>query len=261
MFCYIDLDVDDSRGAYKRACDFVDKNSIKYGLSTNILQELGGREKLSIPELVENDYTYSSKGRVQTQPQKACRLVFELQPKDSPLAVENFVALCTGVKGKSKSSGLPLHYLGSQIHRYVPGFIMQGGDIIFSNGTGGESIWGKKFKDDPKGLKLRHSKRGILSMGNGGKNSNTSQWFITLDNETKTCDGKHVVFGQLIHGFDVLDLVQKLIQSRGGVTADEVPPFSITVTSCGEWTPDVDAASGYWAEDDLFKQFVKSSFS
>lgn len=254
MHCYIDIDLDDSRGAYQRACQFVEKNSIKYGLSTNNLSYLGGREKISVPELVENDYN-SAKGRVQCHPQRACRIVFELFPKESPLAVENFVALCKGTKGKSKSSGIPLNYKDSKMHRYVPGFVIQGGDFVFANGSGGESIWGKKFKDDTKGLKLKHNKRGVLSMGNSGKNANSSQFFITLGNETKACDGKHVVFGQMIHGFDVLDLIEEMRQTKQyGEVVDEVPPFSIVITSCGEWKMG-DPVNGYWAEDDTFKPF------
>ena len=134
-YCYLDLDLDDSRNAYKRACEFVDNCSIKYGLSSNILSELGGREKISILELVSNDFNYSSKGRVQCQPQLYCRLIFELFPETSPLACENFISLCVGNKGISKQSGLPLHYQNSNIHRYISNFIMQGGDFIFHNGS------------------------------------------------------------------------------------------------------------------------------
>lgn len=272
VYCYLDFDLDDSRAAYARACDFVDKCSIKYGLSTNVLAELGGREKLSIPELVANDFNYGSKGRVQCQPQAACRMVFELFPDISPLACENFIALCTGEKGKSKQSGLLLHYQGCTIHRYVSNFVMQGGDFVFGNGSGGESIWGKKFKDDTKGLKQKHNKRGVLSMGNSGKNSNSSQFFITLGTEgAKACDGKHTVFGQVIHGFEVLDLIEQMKTAatvRAGTGAGaattmnggdaEVPPFSIVITSCGVWTEDL-PITGYWAEDDSFKPFATTS--
>ena len=136
-YCYIDFDINDARASYRRACDFVEKNSIKYGLSSNKLRELGGREVLSIAGLVANDFQYSKLGTVRVKPQKCCRIVFEMFTDISPLACENFQHLCTGSKGKSKSSGIQLHYKGSNIHRIVPGFIIQGGDIIFSNGTGG----------------------------------------------------------------------------------------------------------------------------
>ena len=248
---YLDLDLDGSRAAYKRACDFVESSSIKYGLSTNILNDLGGREKQSVQELYASDYTFSGQGRCQVDPQPVTRVVFELCTDDSPLACENFQALCTGTKGKSKASGVALTYQGSKIHRYVPGFIVQGGDITFGNGTGGESIWQKKFKDDVKGLKLKHDSRGVLSMGNSGKNSNSSQFFITLA-PAPACNGKHVVMGRMLHGAEVLDLLDATLASLPG-RADEVPAAEIVVTSCGEWKEGVDARQGYWAADDSFQ--------
>jgi hypothetical protein len=129
---YLDLEIGDSRAAYKRACEFVEHNHMKYGLSSNVLTELGGREKKSVPGLFENDYAWAHEhpGRVQTSPQVAARLVFELNTPDSPLASENFFALCTGSKGASKETRTPLHYLGCKIHRYEGGLgIIQGGDI------------------------------------------------------------------------------------------------------------------------------------
>jgi peptidylprolyl isomerase len=251
---FLDIDLDDSRAAYKRACDFVETSSIKYGLSSNILSELGGREKLSIPELYANDYHWSGKGRCQTSPQPATRLIFELFHDDSPLACENFTALCTGEKGKSKVSGLPLSYKGCKLHRYVPGFVLQGGDITFGNGTGGESIWGKKFKDDGKGLKLKHDARGILSMGNSGKHSNSSQFFITLAPAPK-CNGNHVVMGRLKHGVEVLDLIDDtLAAALPERRPDEVPAVDIVVTACGLWN-EGEAKQGYWDADDTFRLF------
>ena len=146
---YLDFDFNDSRAAYKRAVDFVEKNSIKYSLSSNVLTELGGREIKSVPELFANDYVWSeaNPGRVITKPQEACRLVFRLDTETSPLACENFLALCSGSKGTSKQSGLALSFKNTRIHRYHAGLgIIQGGDIQFGNGTGGESIWGACFQ-------------------------------------------------------------------------------------------------------------------
>jgi peptidylprolyl isomerase len=253
-YVFIDIDIDDNRASYARAVDFVDKNSIKYGLSSNVLSELGGREKISIKELVANDFAYADKGRVQSNPQKGCRLVFELFPTDSPLAVENMIGLCTGSHGKSKSSGLPLHYKGCKMHRYIPNFVLQGGDFVFENGTGGESIFGKKFKDDQKGLKLKHNKRGVLSMGNSGKNSNTSQFFVTLGENAKGCDGKHVVMGQMIHGFHVFDMIENMRNKRGlPLNSDETPPISLTITESGIWRKDIDLIDGFWNAKDVFE--------
>ena len=171
------------------------------------------------------------------------------------------MALCTNSKGKSKQSNLPLHYLNNKIHRYSKDLgIIQGGDIQFSNGSGGESIWGKKFKDDPKGLKLKHDRKGVLSMGNGGKNSNTSQFFVTLKEEgSRKCDKKHVVLGQMIHGFDTLELLLEMVENAGGASKDEeVPPFDIVITGCGVWDSSTMPSQGYYTADDKFVEHTLS---
>ena len=258
MHVFLDFDLNGSRARYKRACQFVEENSIKYGLSSDNIKELGGRELKSVPELFANDFDWSAKGSIRIKPQPATRLVIELYEAESPLACENFHALCTGKHGKSKSSGVELNYAGSKVHRYVPGMgILQGGDITFGNGSGGESIWGKKFKDDSNGLKLKHDKRGVVSMGNGGKNSNTSQWFVTmLATGAPVCDKKHVVFGQVVHGFDTLDLLQKVFEeatAKGeGSGSGEEPPVELHIAACGEWV-DTDLQQGFWDHDDVFR--------
>ncbi|EEH60894.1 uncharacterized protein MICPUCDRAFT_8202, partial [Micromonas pusilla CCMP1545] len=158
------------------------------------------------------------------------RLVIELYDDKAPLAVENFKALCTGEKGVSKNCGVAYHYKGVRFHRVVKGFMMQGGDFAMQNGSGGESIWAKKFKDEKDGLKLKHDARGVLSMGNTGKNSNGSQFFITFA-PCKALDGKHVVFGKVIEGFGVLDAIEALAAASGGVT--EEPTAPVVVADCG----------------------------
>lgn len=132
---------------------------------------------------------------------------------------------------------------------------MQGGDFVFGNGSGGESIFnGKKFKDERAGLQIKHDKKGIVSMGNSGKNSNTSQFFITFQSAPQ-CDGKHVVFGEVISGFDVLAAVEKVGSSKGGE-----PTVPIQVTDCGAFHPFVSPGAGYWFdqpdEEDSFSGFT-----
>jgi cyclophilin family peptidyl-prolyl cis-trans isomerase len=173
------------------------------------------------------------------------RIVLELFWEAALLACQNFALLCSNPSTvKGEASGKPLTYKGSKIHRVVPGFVVQGGDIVFGNGSGGESAvvgGGKKFKDERGGLVLKHDRTGVLSMGNSGKNSNTSQFFITLA-PAPQCDGKHVVFGRVVSGFDVLEEAEK----HGAKGGDGTPTVSIVVTDCGLWYPLQTPGAGYW---------------
>jgi len=165
---YLDVDIDGWRDKYNLACEFVKATNLRYGFSSNNLEDLGGSEKKRIvQELFPSDWEWSGKGTVVTE-MRPERITIELWPDVAPLATQNFMAMCTGEKGRGES-GKPLHYLGCPFHRVVRGFVVQGGDILFGNGTGGESIHGKKFKDDPAGLKAKLDRRGLVAMGNTGK--------------------------------------------------------------------------------------------
>jgi peptidylprolyl isomerase len=156
--------------------------------------------------------------------QAAGRVVFELHDDVVPKTAENFRALCTGEKGTGKS-GRPLHFKGSSFHRIIPGFMCQGGDFTRGNGTGGESIYGDKFEDE--NFELRHQAAGTLSMANAGPGTNGSQFFICTA-PTPWLDGKHVVFGRVVEGNDVLDAMEA-VGSNSGATSRQV-----TIADCGE---------------------------
>jgi peptidylprolyl isomerase len=148
----------------------------------------------------------------------AGRIVMELKADTVPKTAENFRALCTGEKGVGKS-GKALHFQGSKFHRVIPGFMCQGGDFTKGNGTGGESIYGEKFADE--NFKLKHTGSGILSMANAGPGTNGSQFFLCTA-KTAWLDGKHVVFGNVIEGLDVVKAVEAVGSDSGKTSKDVV---------------------------------------
>eukprot|EP00257_Ricinus_communis_P017421 XP_015575854.1 peptidyl-prolyl cis-trans isomerase CYP63 isoform X2 [Ricinus communis] len=153
------------------------------------------------------------------------RIVIELFADVAPKTAENFRALCTGEMGIGKTTGKPLHYKGSFFHRIIKGFMAQGGDFSKGNGTGGESIYGGKFSDE--NFILKHDGAGFLSMANSGPNTNGSQFFITFKRQPQL-DRKHVVFGKVIKGIEVVKRIEQL------GTADGKPVHPVKIVDCGE---------------------------
>jgi len=157
--------------------------------------------------------------------EKVGRITFGLYGNQVPKTVDNFRALCTGEKGNGKE-GKPLHFKGCTFHRVIPAFMCQGGDFTNGDGTGGESIYGEKFEDE--NFRVKHTKPGLLSMANAGKDTNGSQFFITVK-ETPHLDGKHVVFGEVLEGYD--EVVKKMedVGSTSGT-----PSKKVEIEDCGE---------------------------
>merc|ERR1712083_309808 len=154
----------------------------------------------------------------------AGRIEMTLRADVTPKTAENFRALCTGEKGTG-NSGKPLHFKGSAFHRVIPDFMCQGGDFTAGNGTGGESIYGGKFADE--NFQLKHTGPGILSMANAGPGTNGSQFFLCTV-KTSWLDGKHVVFGKVTKGMDVV----KAIEAQG--SSGGKPKTQIKIVDSGE---------------------------
>merc|ERR1712127_1095293 len=152
------------------------------------------------------------------------RITMELKADVVPKTAENFRCLCTGEKGMGKS-GKPLHFKGSAFHRVITNFMCQGGDFTAGNGTGGEAIYGAKFADE--NFQLKHTGPGILSMANAGPGTNGSQFFLCTV-KTSWLDGKHVVFGIVIEGMDVVKAVEAVGSQSG------TPSKKVTVADSGE---------------------------
>lgn len=156
------------------------------------------------------------------------RIEMELYAKVTPKTAENFRCLCTGEKGIGKTTGKPLHYKGVPFHRVIKDFMLQGGDFSNRNGTGGESIYGAKFADE--NFVLKHDQPYLLSMANAGPGTNGSQFFITVK-ATPWLDGKHVVFGRVVKGQDIVKHIEECEKAGD---QGSTPVKEVLIADCGE---------------------------
>lgn len=202
----------DSLNAYNDSMKYIEHEGPKYGILSD------GPEQREI--------LLSLNPNLQFEPPIDIyhKIVIDLY-NDTPKTTENFVSIIKGFKTKSRKE---ICYRNTPIHRIVKNFIVQGGDVTRFDGSGGDSIYGGKFKDESAGLK-RDFKRGSIGMANSGKNSNTSQFFFVIaDSECKKLNGKHVCFGEIVEGIEVLDLINDCCEVKSDQPCEEV-----FVDNCG----------------------------
>jgi len=154
------------------------------------------------------------------------KIVFGLFGEIAPKTVENFRSLCACDKGLGKMSGKQLCYKDSIFHNIIPNFMIQGGDFTHANGVGGESIYGGKFNDE--NFQLKHDKLHLLSMSNSGPDTNGSQFFINTV-KTSWLDNKHVIFGIVLEGKDVVTKIGSTVGTSSGK-----PRKKVTIVDTGE---------------------------
>ncbi|EMC93213.1 hypothetical protein BAUCODRAFT_75974, partial [Baudoinia panamericana UAMH 10762] len=150
----------------------------------------------------------------------AGRLTIELFADKAPKASENFRQLCTG-----EHNGLS--YAKAPFHRVIDEFMLQGGDIEKGDGTGTTSIYGSDFEDENLDWRDMDA-AGLVCAANRGKDTNGSQFFITLE-PCPHLNGKHTIFGRLVSGQEVLQQIAKV-----NVDKDDRPTEAVLIARCGE---------------------------
>jgi peptidylprolyl isomerase len=220
------VDKGKKKGLWRNTLARCDKMASSVTLLLWSLLLLGTLSAIQAKKSKENlkEITHKVYFDVEIDGKAAGRIVMGLFGKTVPKTVENFRALCTGEKGIGKN-GKALHYKGSSFHRIIPSFMLQGGDFTHGNGMGGESIYGEKFADE--NFKLKHTGPGFLSMANAGQDTNGSQFFITTVT-TSWLDGRHVVFGKVVTGMDVVYKVEAEGNQSG------TPKSKVVIVDSGE---------------------------
>lgn len=222
----------DASNRYNCAKTWVKQWSSTYGFASDNLDDLGAEDKETLRDILANDPTASAEKWLidAPTPLSGGRVVIDLFDKECPKTSENFASLCAGGK-IGKSSKKPLHFKNTHMFRLVKDYMVQGGDVTRGDGSGGDSIYNGKFNDEKPGLAKKFDKTGLVAMANSGKNSNTSQFFITLsDNHAQfsKINGKYVIFGQVIEGLEVLNDINQVPEVK------EQPQKTITIIDCGE---------------------------
>jgi cyclophilin family peptidyl-prolyl cis-trans isomerase len=209
------------------------------------LQKFGANVGEKKPDREQNTLTYQSSKRdpsffdpptefVGTSPkvflllawgEQEGKVVIELNATASPKCAWNFQCLCTGEKGNGELTNLPLTLKGNEFHRLVKDMCLQGGDIEGGDGYGGESVYGGEFEDEP--FTISHNAAGIVSMGNSGPNTNTSQFFITLG-ACPHLDQENNAFGNVVEGMEYVTQIGELECDE-----DDKPVVSVLIKDCG----------------------------